>query len=166
MIKAELKGMEGVKRMFAEIGHQLSASQVRSIIDAGGQVVAKQAKENVTIQGELGQLLKKDIGVYRDRRKSSAKGEFVLIGPKFRQYTIRNQQGQKVGVIAQHMTVGFGQTERTTQKGQKRGHVENQMQNPVLDAYYQTKGQIQQGIEKGVNRQLNKVKSKFPEVVR
>lgn len=166
MIQAELKGLESVKAMFAEIGHQLSASQVRGIIDAGGQVIAKAAKENVTLKGELGDLFKKDIAVYRDRRKSSSQGEFVLIGPRFRPYTLRNQMDQKVGVIAQHMTIGFGQTERTTQKGQKRGHVENQQQNPVLNAYYQQKSNIQTGIEKGVNRQLNKVKSKFPEVVR
>jgi hypothetical protein len=166
MIQVELKGLESVKAMFAEIGHQLSASQVRGIINDGGKVIEKQAKENVTLKGELGDLLKKDITVYRDRRKSMANAEFVLIGPKFRSYNIRNQIDQKVGVIAQHMTVGFQQTERTTKKGEKRGKVAEQEQNPVLSAYYQTKGMVQSGIEKGVNKQLKKVKSKFPEVVK
>ena len=166
MFQVELKNFDVVKRMFSEIGHQLSPSQVRGILDTAGQVIAKEAKAEVSLKGELGELLKKDIAVYRDRRLSSKNSEFVLIGPRFKKYTIRNQANQNVAVIAQHMTQGFSQTNRETASGQHRGKVGLQQQNPVTSAARVKKNEVNGAIEKGVGKQLNKVKSKFPEIVR
>ena len=166
MMTLELHGFDKVKDMFRNIGHELSASQVRGILDVAGQIVAKEAKIEVELTGELGTLLKKDIGVYRDRRSSAKKAEYVFIGPRFKRYTIRNQSGQNVAVIAQHMTLGFNQTERETKGGQQRGRVARQEHNPVTGALQTKKGEVNSAIEKGVNKQLNKVKAKFPEVVK
>lgn len=166
MLTIELKGMETVKAMFAEIGHQLSASQVRGILDIAGQVIAKEAKNEVELKGELGQLLKKDIAVYRDNNKSASKAEYVLIGPRFKRYTIRKQTDQKIALIAQHMTAGFKQTDRKTRSGETRGMVSEQVHNPITDAARNKKKDVNGAIEKGVNKQLNKVKAKFPEIVK
>ncbi len=166
MITFELKGFENIKSMFANFEHELSASQVRGILDSAGQIVAKEAKNEVELKGELASLLKKDIGVYRDNRKSAKNAEYILIGPRFKPYTIRNQSNQKVGLIAQHMTVGFRQTDRKTRGGQIRGRVAEQEHNPVSGALATKKSEINGAIEKGVNKQLNKVKSKYPEIVK
>lgn len=166
MVQVELKGLEGVKAMFDDIGYQLSSANVRSILDSAGQIIAKEARNEVELTGELGDLIKKDIDVYRDHRKSAKNAEYILIGPRFKQYTIRNQAGQKVGVIAQHMTMGFNQTDRKTHSGQIRGRVMEQGHNPVSGALEVKKGDINDAIEKGVNKQLDKVKAKHPEIVR
>lgn len=166
MFTVELKGMEKVKAMFADVGHQLSAAQVRGILDPAGQIIAKEAKAEVELKGELGTLFKQDIGVYRDNRKSAKGAEYILIGPRFKRYTIRNQSGQKVGLIAQHMTQGFRQTDRVTESGQRRGKVHEQVHNPISGALQSKKGEVNGAIEKGVNKQLNKTKAKYPEIVK
>lgn len=166
MITVELKGMETVKAMFKDIGHQLSAAQVRGILDSAGQIIAKEAKTETELKGELGDLFKQDIGVYRDNRKSAKGAEYILIGPRFKPYTIRKQSGQKVALIAQHMTQGFKQTDRTTQSGQPRGKVQEQVHNPVLGALQAKKGEVNGAIERGVEKQLNKTKTKYPEIVK
>ncbi len=166
MITMELKGFENVKEMFKSVGYELSPSQVRGILDSAGQIVAKEAKNETDLPGELGELFKKDIGVYRDHRASSKNAEFILIGPRFKKYTIRNQSGQTIAAIAQHMTKGFQQTERETQAGQKRGHVEIQEQNPVVGALNAKRNEIEEAIQIGVEERLDKVKLKHPEIVR
>lgn len=166
MFTVELKGLESVKAMFKDIGHELSASRTRAILDSAGQILAKEARNEVELKGELGQLLKKDIGVYRDNSKSAKNAEYVLVGPRFKKYTIRTQSDQKVALIAQHMTVGFNQTDRRTQSGQSRGHTAIQMHNPVIDAAKTKKNEINSAIEKGVNKQLDKTKAKYPELVK
>lgn len=166
MITCELKGFESVKAMFNSVGHELSTTQVRSILDVAGNVVAKEARQEVELKGELGTLLKKDIGVYRDNKKSAKSAEYILIGPRFKRYTIRNQAGQKVGLIAQHMTIGFRQTDRKTRDGQIRGRVGEQFHNPMSGALQVKKNEVNGAIEKGVNKQLNKVKTKYPEIVK
>jgi hypothetical protein len=166
MVTVELKGIESVKEMFKDMGHQLSPAQVRGILDSAGQLLAKEARNEVELKGELGELLKKDIGVYRDNRKSASKAEYILVGPRFKKYTIRRQVDQKVALIAQHMTVGFNQTDRDTQSGQRRGRVADQVHNPVADAAMAKKDNINSAIEKGVNKQLEKTKAKYPELVK
>lgn len=166
MITVELRGLDGVKAMFDDLGHQLSAAQVRGILDSAGQIIAKEAKIETELKGELGTLFKQDIGVYRDNRKSAKSAEYILIGPRFKPYTIRKQSGQKIALIAQHMTLGFQQTDRTTKSGQSRGKVEDQLHNPVLGALQVKKGEVNGAIEKGVVKQLNKTKAKYPEIVK
>lgn len=166
MFTIELKGLDAVKNMFKEMEHQLSTTQVRGILDSAGQIIAKEAKSEVELKGELGTLLKKDIGVYRDNRKSQKKAEYILIGPRFKRYTIRRQPDQKVALIAQHYTEGFRQTDRRTSSGRSRGRVRNRVQNPVTNAARIKRNEINGAIEKGVNKQLNRVKTKFPEVVK
>lgn len=166
MITCELKGFEDVKAMFADVGHNLSASQIRGIVSVAGEIIAKEEKQDIELKGELGQLLKKDIGVYRDTRKSAKNAEYVLVGPRFRPYTIRNQSGQKVGLIAQHFTIGFRQTDRKTRDGQIRGRVSEQVHNFASTALMVKKNEVNGAIEKGVNKQLNKTKSKFPNIVK
>jgi len=162
----ELKNFEPVKSLFKEIGHQLSPSKVRSILDSAGQIIAKEAKVEIQLKGELGTLLKKDIGVYRDNRKSAKNAEYVLIGPRFKRYTIRRQSDQKVALIAQHYIEGFRQTERVTKKGQVRGRVAERIQNPVSNAARVKKGDVNDAIKVGVNKQLRKVKEKYPELAK
>jgi len=166
MITCELKGFDIVKAMFKSVEHELSTTQVRSILDVAGNVVAKEARQEVELKGELGTLLKKDIAVYRDSKKSAKSAEYILIGPRFKQYTIRNQTGQKVGLIAQHMKIGFRQTDRKTRSGETRGRVGEQFHNPVSGALQTKKNEVNGAIEKGVNKQLNKVKSKYPSIVK
>jgi len=166
MITCELKGFDGVKAMFSSVGQELNASQIRSIVTVAGNIIAKEARQEVELKGELGTLLKKDIGVYRDNRKSAKSAEYVLVGPRFKQYTIRNETGQKVGLIAQHMTIGFRQTDRKTRRGEIRGRVGEQQHNPVSGALSVKKNEVNGAIQKGVNKQINKVKSKYPGIVK
>jgi len=166
MITAELKGMESIKAMFVDIQHQLSPAQLRSILDPAGQILAKEARAEVELKGELGTLFKQDIGVYRDNRKSAKSAEYIYVGPRFKRYTIRNQSGQKVALIAQHMTLGFHQTDRETQSGQQRGKVSEQVHNPMIGALQSKKNDINGAIEKGVSRQLDRTKTKYPEIVK
>lgn len=165
MITVELKGMDSVKQMFASIKHELSPAQVRGLMDSAGQLLAKEARSEVEEQGEIGQFFKQDIGVSRDHRKSARNAEYILVGPRFKNYTIHGQS-QKVATIVQHMTEGFSQTERETRKGERRGHVAMQFQNPILNALQSKKDEISGAIEKGVNKQLDRVKAKHPEVVK
>lgn len=166
MVTMVLKNFDPIKNLFKEIGHQLSPAKVRSILDSAGQIIAKEAKIEIQLKGELGTLLKKDIGVYRDNSKSAKTAEYILIGPRFKKYTIRRQPDQKIALIAQHMTEGFRQTERTTKKGQSRGRVSQQVQNPVMNAARVKKGEVNSAIKVGVDKQLRKVKEKFPELVK
>ncbi|MDE1971460.1 MAG: hypothetical protein KGI50_07845, partial [Patescibacteria group bacterium] len=132
-LKMELKGLQNVKQMFKDIGHELSPSQVRGILSDAGHIIAKEARNEVELTGEIGELFKRDIGVYRDHKASNKSAEFVLVGPRFRQYSIHGKD-QKVALIAQHETLGFHQTERLTTSGARRGKVAKQVHNPILDA--------------------------------
>lgn len=162
---AKLEGLDEVKRLFEEINKELSARETRSIIDEAGRVIVKQARTEIPWNGMIGEFFKRDLGVYRDHSSSSANAEYVLVGPRFKSYTIHGQD-QKVAIIAQHMTEGFAQTERDTQSKGRRGKVKMQTINPVLDAYRNTVSERAVAVQKGVTKQLNKLKAKFPYLVK
>lgn len=162
-ITMELKGLEAVKKLFDDLEEHLRGSELRKILEPAGKLVLDQAKAEVPYTGEIGEAFKKDLAVYRDRGTRNA--EYILVGARFKPYTIHGRP-QKVALIAQHMTQGFAQTDRLTKKGKVRGRVRNQLINPVLDALRQTKDQINNKINEGVVRQLQKVKSKYPQLVK
>ena len=164
-ILADVKGFENIKRIFDSIGFTLSASQVRGILDGAGKVILKEAKNDVEFTGEIADDFKKDLAVYRDNRKSEKNKEYIIIGPRFKQYTIHGQP-QKVALIAQHLTQGFQQSERFTSKGQKRGKVKDQKINPMAKAYKTTKDEAQLGMDKAIKKKLEVIKSKHPELVK
>jgi orotate phosphoribosyltransferase-like protein len=107
----EVQGLDIVKKLFSDIENQLSAAQLRGILDEAGKVIISQAKSEIPYTGTISEDFKKDLGVYRDRRKSAKNAEYVLVGPRFKPYTIHGKE-QKVAVIAQHMTQGFSQSEQ------------------------------------------------------
>lgn len=157
---AKVEGLDAVKKLFSDMENDLSAAQLRGILDEAGRVIIQEAKSENPMEGELRTLFNKDLGVYRDRRKSAKHAEYVLVGPRFKPYTIHGQQ-QKVAVIAQHVTEGFHQTDRGG-----HGVVSHQTPNPVLGAYQATKSEQNSGINKGVQKQIRKIKSKNSGVVK
>lgn len=162
---AEVQGMDEIKRLFEDLNKELSAKQTRSIIDEAGRVIVKQARTEIPWNGMIGEFFKRDLGVYRDHSSSSGSSEYVLVGPRFKNYTIHGQD-QKVAIIAQHMTEGFAQTDRETESKGRRGKVKMQTINPVLDAYRNTVSERAIALQKGVTKQLNKLKAKFPYIVK
>lgn len=155
-IHAQVDGLDSVKKFFADMDQQLRASELRWVLDEAGKVVIKEAKKENPLQGIVRELFNKDLGVYRDNRsRQSTRGaEYVLVGPRFKPYTIHGQE-QKIAVIAQHMTEGFQQTNR---KG--RGKVKTQTFNPVLNAYRETKEEQNKGIGRGIEKAVKKIKAK------
>lgn len=157
---AQVLGLDSVKKLFEDIGRDLSAAQLRGILDDAGRVIVSQAKSDTPYDGGIGEDFKKDLGVYRDRRKSAKNAQYVLVGPRFKPYTI-NGKSQKVAVIAQHLTEGFAQTDRSG-----HGRVKNQETNPVLNAFRKTKTQQNAGINNGIVKQCNRIKRKNAGVVK
>jgi hypothetical protein len=155
----EVQGLDIVKKLFSDIENQLSAAQLRGILDEAGKVIISQAKSEIPYTGTISEDFKKDLGVYRDRRKSAKNAEYVLVGPRFKPYTIHGKE-QKVAVIAQHMTQGFSQSNR---KG--HGKVKYQTINPVLDAFQKTKTEQNNGINNGIVKRINKIKAANSSVV-
>lgn len=159
VLNIEVQGFEAVKKLFNDIENQLSASQLRGILDEQGKVIITEAKASTQFTGIIAEDFKKDLGVYRDR-KSSKNAEYILVGPRFKPYSIRGKE-QKVAVIAQHMTEGFRQTDRSG-----HGRVKDTKENPVLEAFSKTKTEQNAGINKGVVKQMNKIKAKNSGVVK
>lgn len=162
---AQVEGLEEVKRLFEDINKELSARETRGILDEAGKVVVNQARNEIPWNGKIGEFFKRDLGVYRDHATSAKNAEYVLIGPRFKNYNI-NGKDQKVATIAQHMTQGFSQTERETKSKGRRGKVGTQTINPVLDAYSRTESERANAIRTGVKKQLAKLAAKFPYLVK
>lgn len=161
----EVQGLDAVKQMFEDIGHQLSGSGIRAILDEAGKVIVNQARNETPYTGQIGDFFKRDLAVFRDHRSSAKNAEYVLIGPRFKLFNIHGKD-QKAALIAQHMTTGFRQTERVTKAGRRRGKVSIQSVNPILDAFRRTEKERNDGIGKGVIKQLEKVKKKYPGLVK
>jgi len=159
----EVKGMDIVKAMVRSIGEEMNANNVRSIMNEAGNVVIKEARRRTAYKGLIGLYYRKDLASSRDRR-SSKNAEYVLIGPRFREYNLQSG-AEKVAVIAQHLTVGFRQTDRKTKNGFRRGRVLSQVNNPVLDAFDNTESQRNSAINKGVVKYLTKVKRRYSNVL-
>lgn len=157
----EVEGLDVIKKMFIDMEAKLRPSETRKILDAGGKVIAQTAKGIVPLKGEIGRKFRQDISVYRDNRKSAKNAEYVIIGPRFKQYQLKNNRSEKVAIVAQHMTIGFRQTDR-----RGRGRVKDIFSNPILNAYKSNKNQVNDGINNGLRKQLQKVKSKFSGVVK
>jgi hypothetical protein len=155
----ELQGMNKVKDMVRDMGVELSASQFRSTLDFAGRLIVSEAKRQENYPGVIGEDFKKDLGVYRDNRKSAKNVEWILVGPRFKNYTISGKE-QKVTPIAQHITTGFKQTDRTTKAGQRRGRVKYIVSNPMKDALNAKKNEVNGAILKGAIKSVNKIKSK------
>lgn len=160
MIKVELIGLDKVKQALADLTGEFRPAQLRAILDAPGRLVVNSAKQKVPFSGEIAEAFKKDLGVYRDRRKAAAAVEWILIGPRFKAYTINGHE-QKVAIIAQHMTEGFKQTDRKTKGGLLRGRVASRSQNPMVLGYEAVKGEVNQSINESIVKNINKVKSKY-----
>jgi hypothetical protein len=165
VFSAELDGMDQVKAVFATLARELSPKETRAIVSEAGRVVVTQARREVPWHGMIGEYFKRDLGVYRDRGSAGARAEYVLVGPRFKSYTIHGQD-QKVATIAQHMAQGFRQTDRRTRSKGIRGRVIMQEPNPVLGAYRHTQSERQIALNKGVNKQLKKIASKYPQIVK
>lgn len=160
----EVKGLDIVKAMIRNIGEEMAPANVRTVLNEAGNVVIREAKRRTSYKGLIGQYYKSDLASYRDRR-SSKKAEYIIVGPRFREYNLKGG-AQKVAVVAQHITKGFRQTDRKTRSGFRRGRVRDQVNNPVLDAFNGTEAQRNGAINKGVNKYLNKVKRRYASVVR
>src|SRR4051812_11496181 len=107
----EVQGLDSVKKLFSDIENDLSAAQLRGVLDDAGRIIISEAKAETPYTGIIAQMFKKDLGVYRDRRTTAKHAEYILVGERFKPYTIHGRE-QKVAVIAQHMTQGFSQTDR------------------------------------------------------
>ncbi len=159
----ELQGFDKVKQMFVTMGIELSASENRAIIAVAGKQIVDAAKSLNPFTGDIGRDFAKDLAVQRDHSKSAKNAEYVIIGPRFKPYSIHGKE-QKVALIAQHMTQGFNQTDRLTLKGQSRGRVTIQQSNPVIEAAENTKSTRDQGIQQGIEKQVQKIKRRYPEL--
>lgn len=162
MFTVELIGADKVKNMFKDIGFELSAGQFRQVLDEGGRVIVNEAKQQMDYPGVIGEPLKRDLGVYRDRRPSAKNAEFVIVGPRFKPYSI-NGQTKKAALVAQHWTVAFHQTDRMTKAGKRRGRVRSSflVANPVLGAFRSKKSELNAAFQKGVDKRVNKIKQKY-----
>lgn len=62
-IQLKVEGLASVKKLFADIGAELTGRQLEQVLKAGGRALARQMKQQVPFTGKVKRLLKKDIGV-------------------------------------------------------------------------------------------------------
>lgn len=156
--KVEILGFDKVKLVINQLGTELRPSQTRRIFDEAGRAVVSEAKNRVRKTGELSDAFRKDLSVYR--KAGTTTQEFVLIGPRFRPYSIHGQS-QKPAVIEQHNTTGFNQTSRKTKKGYRRGKVGAKDSNPVLEAWRFSGDKVNAGIQNGLKKIVDKIKAEL-----
>jgi hypothetical protein len=159
MFSASIHGFDQVKRALADIERSLTAAQVRGVLDEPGRVMVQEAKNTNPFTGELGAVLNKDLGVYRDRRKASRHAEYVIVGPRYKRYTIRGKEATPA-LIAQHATVGFRQTDRYTRAGQRRGRVGTRYENFMKETFTRSRPRVQAAIEEGLVKVAKKIKAR------
>lgn len=166
-VKVSVQGLPNLKRMFEDIGYALSDREMQGILARQGREVVKAARRNARFPGKINQQFKQDLAVRRNR---ITKGKpSVDAGVKFMKTLddkpSSSRSGNKVAIIAAHMTEGFNQTVRQTQKGKTRGVVKDQVQNPVTTGFRQAQGAIQQATDKEVKKLLQKVKRKHANIL-
>lgn len=161
----ELIGLNTVKKAIEELRGHYKPALLRTMLDAPGRIVVKEAKARVTYPGQIGDAFRQDIAVQRDKRRTAKDAEYIVIGPRFRSYSLRGKD-RKVALVAQHLTVGFRQTDRRTRSGQLRGRVALQMDNPMRAGLEAAKPGINQSIDQSIQRNIEKLKAKYSVLVR
>lgn len=159
-VDIKVEGLGAVNNLFADIRHTLSRNEVGQILRAGGRAIASESKRQVPFKAEIKRKLRKDIVV--SRIKGSKEKPHVLIGPNFKE-TIGNQ---KVAVIAQHMTEGFNQKNRTTKSNKKRGVVKDQLQNAMLRGFELSEGARNESMNKEIQRKIKRIQTKHSTLLR
>lgn len=161
----ELQGLGEVKKAIEELRGHYKPSALRSMLEAPGKLVVKEAKSRVVYPGQIGEAFKRDLSVYRDNRKVARNAEYVLVGPRFRQYSIRGKD-RKVALIGQHITLGFRQTDRHTKGGLSRGRVIERFDNPMKEGLEAAKPGINDSINGSIVKNLEKLRTKYSGLVR
>ena len=161
-IKISVSNPQIITRMFKDIGAELNDLAMRGILAKQGMEIVKAARRNTKFPGKIGQQFKRDLAV---RRNKITKGKpSVDAGVKFQKVLddkpSNSRSGNKIAIIAAHMTEGFNQHVRVTNKRGSKGTVGHQYQNPVTAGFRQAQGAIQQATNKEVKRLLAKVKAK------
>lgn len=157
-----LEGVPELKRVFAEIEHELSAREMLSIQRGAGSVVVKASRSYVSLTGELKRATKRDIGIVKSR---IVKGQAEThVGLRFRDYEI-NGKMQKIAPIVRHFTQGFRQSNRTGAKSggkgrRNRGKVRVRTQDFIEQAFNATQAEQVSAINGKVFQKLNKIKAK------
>lgn len=165
-ITVKVEGIDSVKQMFNEIGYQLSQREMVGILRPAGREVVKAARNKVPQQGEIKRAVKRDISIVKAR---VVKGQAeVNVGLKFGYYDINNQV-QKVAPIAQHMTEGFIQTNRTGAKSgagagkgrRNRGKVKSRTGDFIEEGFNASMSQQMAAINEGIDKKIVKIKAKY-----
>jgi hypothetical protein len=164
-LQIKVEGLDKVKKMFSDVGHELKGKQLGSFLQAQGRAIVKVARTRVKYTGEIKRLFKKDLGV--SRVKGMADNPYVTAGVRF----IEIVDGrEKVAVVAQHMTEGFKQTNRTGKKiggnARSRGKVKNQVINPVIEGLNGSAQEREAANQKEFKRKINSIKRKYSKLVR
>lgn len=152
-IDIQIEGFINVKKFFKDVGYEMSDRELGQVIRAGGAEITKAAKRNIPFSGEIKTKLKKDL--VTSRVKGGKGKPYVLSGPSFTQEI----NGQKVAVIAQHMTEGFKQTQRASD-GRRRGVVKNQLDNAMIRGFKTSETQRNNAMNKAMQKKLMKIKAK------
>lgn len=154
MVKVE--GIPEIQRAFAELGHDLRASEMVSILRPAGRAVVKAARNYVPQKGEIKRAIKKDIGIVSGK---VVKGQAVVdVGLRFKFYDI-NDQVQKVAPIARHMTEGFNQTNRASDN-RKRGKVKVRTGDFIEQGFNASGAEQLRLVNIGIDKKIQKVKTK------
>lgn len=166
-LKVSIQGLPNLKRMFDDIGYALSDRELQGVLARQGREVVKAARRNARFPGRINQQFKQDLAVRRNR---ITKGKpSVDAGVKFMKTLddkpSGSRSGNKVAIIAAHITQGFNQTGRETRSGKFRGMVKDQVQNPITTGFRQSQGAIQQATDREVKRLLQKVKRKHANIL-
>lgn len=167
-IKVDIVGGEAVVKLFNEIGAACNDFQLRNILAAQGRVVVKQIRANVTFPGKIGQQFKRDLAVRKNRFVPGKPN--VDVGSTFTKFLdnkeTQSHSGNKIAIIAAHMTEGFNQHPRVNAKGKSTGKVRQTYPNPVTAGFRQSEQAMMDATNKEIKKQLEKVKRKNSQLVK
>jgi hypothetical protein len=154
MIEVKVEGFEEVKAMFEQFSAHANRD-LQVVLSAEGREIVKRIRQNISIPGEIGGLLKQDIGTRKPRWAKT--NPALIIGPRMKKVKVSGKNSTKIGAIAQHMITGFNQTDRN-KSGNKRSHgrVKVRYSNPTEAAMQGEDKNLTEALNKGLEKLIKK----------
>lgn len=154
MIELKIEGVDMVKSMLDQISKNANRD-LQTVLQAEGREIVKKVRQNINLSGELGSLLKADIGTRKPRRART--NPAVVIGPMFKKRKQSGKNSTPIAPIAKHMIEGFKQTNRN-KTGNKRNHgmVSARAKNPVEIVAATEQQNLTAALNKGLEKLIKK----------
>lgn len=153
MVRVQVEGVNEVKQLFKRLEHSLSPREMVTILRGAGREVVKASRGFVPLDGRLGSVTKRDIGIVK-ARVTRGQAE-VNVGLKFKFYDV-NDQVQKVAPIVRHFTEGFHQTDRAGD-GRRRGRVRTRTEDFIERGFNASQDKQLAGINAEIEKKIKRL---------